>query len=298
VCNVGDFKLQLPGTARTAQTGRAVSVPSGLRQAVIAIVGQGGAPTVTVTAPSGEQVTTGSEPAAVGRFITQALDEAAATYVSIGEPPAGRYTIEPAPGSPPIERVSLARGLPDPSVTATVTGTGRRRALRYRIRTVAGQRVTFAEQSAGGLYRELATTRNARGRIRFRPENSSQRKRRIVAVVEQNGYPRAKLELARFTAPTPRPLARPRRVRTRRTGTKLIVRWSKVERARGYELRIDLPRDGRRLLRITKPGSRSLTIAGLERNDRGTVTVRAIDDEANPGKPRTARLRPKPGRRG
>jgi hypothetical protein len=296
-CNVGDFKLPVPGTARAAQAGRAVWVPGGLRQAAIAIVGQGSAPTVRVTAPSGEQVTTGPGPRVVGRFITQQFDEAATTYVSIGQPPAGGYTIEPEPGSPPIERVSLARGLPDPSVSATVRGTGRTRTLRYRIRTIAGQRVTFAEQSAGGLYRELSTTRKARGRISFHPKNSSQRRRRIVALVEQNGYPRAKLQLARFTAPKPRPLARPRRVQIRRKGAKLIVRWSKVKRARGYELRIILPRDGRRLLRTTKPGRRKLTIGGLERNDTGTVTVRAIDDDASPGKPRTARLRAKPRNR-
>jgi hypothetical protein len=297
-CNVGDFKLQAPGTARAAQGGRSVSVPGGLPQAAIAIVGRGSAPTVGVTAPSGEQVTTGSEPAAVGRFITQEFDEAATTYISIGEPPAGSYTIEPAPGSPPIEAVSLARGLPDPSVKATVGGRGRTRTLLYRIRRIAGQRVTFAEQSSRGLYRELATTRNPRGRIRFQPKNASQRKRRIVALVEQNGYPRAKLELARFTAPKPRPLARPRRVQITRKGKKLIVRWSNVKRARGYELRINLPRDGRRLLRSTKPGRRKLTIGGLERNDGGTVIVRAIDDEANPGRARKARLRPKPRNRG
>jgi hypothetical protein len=290
VCNVGDFKLQAPGTARTAQAGRLVSLPSGLRQATIAVVGQGGAPTVRLTAPNGEQVISGSEPAAVGRFVSQTLDEAATTYLSIGQPQAGSYAIEPVSGSSPVERVSVARGLPEPAVTASVAGKGHRRTLRYRVRTIAGQRVTFAEQSAGGLYRELATTRDARGRITFRPRRSGQRRRRIVAIVEQDGYPRAKLELARFTAPKPRPLARPRRVRATRKGTKLIVRWSKLERARGYELRINLPRDGRRLLRTVGPRRRTLTIGGLERNDRGTVTASAIDDDGRLGRPRRVRL--------
>ena len=147
--------------------------------------------------------------------------------------------------------------------------------------------------SAPGLYRELATTRKGHGRISFHPKNSIRRKRRIVALVEQNGYPRAKLELARFTAPTPRRLARPRGVQVRRKGAKLVVRWSKVKGARGYELQINLPRDGRRLLRNTEPGRRTLTIGGLEPNDTGTVTVRAIDDAADPGQPRKARMRAK-----
>jgi len=33
-----------------------------------------------------------------------------------------------------------------------------------------------------------------------------------------------------------------------------------------------------------------ITIGGLERDDASTVGVRAINDEANPGKARTARL--------
>jgi hypothetical protein len=177
-------------------------------------------------------------------------------------------------------------------VTARVEGKGATRTLRYRVRRIAGQRVTFAEQTAGGLYRELASTRNARGRITFRPADSSRRRRRIVALVEQDGYPRAKLALARFTAPKPRRLAGPRRVRIRRKGQRLVLRWSKVRRARGYEVRIDLPRDGRRLLRFTKPGRRSLAIRGLERNDTSTVTVRAIDNAATLGKARRASLGP------
>jgi hypothetical protein len=74
---------------------------------------------------------------------------------------------------------------------------------------------------------------------------------------------------------------------SRRAG-RLVVRWSAVKGARGYEARIDLPRDGRRLLRAT--GRRTLTITGLERNDTATVRVWAIDDQADPGRARTARL--------
>ena len=79
------------------------------------------------------------------------------------------------------------------------------------------------------------------------------RERQIVALAEQTGYPRARLALARFRAPQPRRLARPTRLRVRREAKRLIVRWSKVKRAHGYEVRINLPRDGRRLLRFTRP---------------------------------------------
>jgi hypothetical protein len=294
VCNVGPFKLEPPGPARAAQAGQAIAIPGGLRQAALEIAGEGGAPRVTVTAPDGSSVTSAPQPVLDRRFIAQEFAEAQKTYVSIGEPPGGRYTIQTEAGSPAVKSIGLARGLPDPKVTAKVTGKGRTRTLRYRVRKIAGQRVTLAEQSAGGLYREVARTRKARGRIRFHPTNSRSRRRQIFALVEQNGYPRAKLAVARFTAPKPRRLSRPTRVRVRRKGKRLIVRWSKVKRAHGYEVRINLPRDGRRLLRFTARRKRRLAVGGLERNDRARVVVRAIDDAANPGKPRKARLRPKP----
>ncbi|HEY1276186.1 MAG TPA: hypothetical protein VGF25_14825 [Thermoleophilaceae bacterium] len=292
-CNLGEFKLEPPSGARSAQSGRSVSIPGGLQLAALALTGQGGAPRVTVTAPDGSLVT--SRPAAVvaGRFVAQELAEPATTYVLIGKPPGGPYRIEPAPGSPPLAGVSIARGLPDPRVTARVTGKGGRRALRYRIRRIEGQRVTFAEQAAGGLYRELGSTGRARGRMAFHPAGYGARKRRIVALVEQDGYPRAKLALARFTAPKARRLARPRRVTVQRKRGRAIVRWSRVRGAGGYEVRINLPRDGRRLLRSTKAGRRRLVVGGLEPGDTGRVTVRAIDEAANLGTARRASLRPR-----
>ena len=68
------------------------------------------------------------------------------------------------------------------------------------------------------------------------------------------------------------------------------MRWSKVRRVSEYQVRIDLPRDGRRLLRFTKPGSRTLRIGGIEPNDTGTIRVQAISAAAEPGKAKTARL--------
>lgn len=73
----------------------------------------------------------------------------------------------------------------------------------------------------------------------------------------------------------------------------LVIHWNNVKRARGYELRITCRATAAALLRTTTPGRRMLTIGGLERNDTGAVAVGAIDDNASPRKPRTARLRAK-----
>lgn len=289
VCNVSSFKLS-PPSARAAANGSSVVVPDGLSQAAIEVAGAGGAPRVTVTAPDGSSVTSGAGPVANGRFIATEFAEAGKTYVSIGKPPAGVYTIDAVDGSVPITGARLAEGLPDPSANGSVRAKGDKRTLSYRIRPIAGQKVTFAEQSAGGLYHEFATVTKASGRITFEPIESRDRKRAIVAIVEQDGVPRARLNVAAFTAPKPVPLARPS-ARIRRSGKRLLVSWKNVRRAHGYRVRVDLPRDGRHELRFTGSRQRKLTLRGLEPDDIGRVTVQAIGADGQPGKGGTAKLK-------
>ena len=65
-------------------------------------------------------------------------------------------------------RVREAVGLPDPSVSARVTGRGRSRTLHWRLRPIAGQRVRFVEVGKD-VRNVIATTSAARGQARFRP---------------------------------------------------------------------------------------------------------------------------------
>ena len=291
VCNVGSFKLSAPA-AKAAANGSQVVIPGGVPQAAIEISGSGGAPRVTVTAPDGGTVTSGPGTVAGGRFIATEFGEAQKTYVTIGKPPAGAYTIEAGAGSVPVTGAKVAEGLPDPSVSGSVGGGGAKRTLRYRIRGIEGQTVTFAEQSDGGLYRELATPKKLSGRLTFRPAESVQRKRTIVALVDQDGAPRARLTIGSFTAPKPRALSKPR-VRATRSGKRLVVSWKSVKGARGYRVRVDLARDGRHELRYTRPRTRKLTFRNLEASDIGRIAVQAIGANGRPGKAGTAKLRAK-----
>jgi hypothetical protein len=198
--------------ARASAVG--VSIPGGLSEAAIAVDGSGGAPNVVVTAPNGEQVSGGPGVAESGRFRVTPSPEASRTYVQIADPPAGTYQVDVQPGSVPIATVSTARSLPEPSVKASVRGRGRKRSLGFRVRTISDQRVTFAEQ-AGGLYRELGNSAKARGTLKFNPAPGPGGRRSIVAIVEQDGVPRARLTVARYKAPTAR-VRRPRRQPPRR----------------------------------------------------------------------------------
>lgn len=252
-----------------------------------------------VTAPDGSTVTSGNGSVADGRFIATEFPEADKTYVSIGKPPAGRYLVETLGGSAQITTTRLANGIPDAKVSAKLRGKGRKRTLRFSARRIAGQRITFAEQSSGGLYREFATTGKSRGTVKLRPANSKQRRRRIIALVEQDGLPRARLALARFKGPKYRPAARPRKLRARRRGSRLLVSWRPVKGAKEYRVRVSLPKDGRKVLRYVKGKRRpKLKLAGLERNDRGRITVEAIGADAQPGKTAKAKLKPEKKRKG
>ena len=199
------------------------------------------------------------------------------------------------PGSGGLARAAAtaaAEGRPKPGVKASVRGEGRERTLRFRTPKVAGQRVTFAEESQR-VYREIGTTSKARGTLRFRPAPGPGGRRRIVAIVEQGGIPYAKLTVARYRAPSMRRPGRPRRVGLKRRGSKLLVGWSRVKGARGYRVRVALPRDGRRLLFFPPPKRRGLRIRGLERSDLARVRVAALGPDLRPGPEAKAKLSPR-----
>ncbi len=199
------------------------------------------------------------------------------------------------PGSGVLGRASsataAAAGPPPALVRAKVGGKGRRRSLRFRVRRSPGQRVTFAEES-GRVYREIGSSAKGRGTLKFHPAPGPGGRRRIVAVVEQGGVPWAKLTVARYKAPPLRRLRAPRRARARRSGSKLVVAWAAVKGAKGYEVRVDLPRDGRRLLFFPPAKRHRLRVKGLERSDLARVRVAAIGADLRPGRTAKAKLKP------
>jgi hypothetical protein len=185
---------------------------------------------------------------------------------------------------------SAADGAPV-AVRAKVRGKGRRRSLSFRMPKVAGGRATFAEQSAR-VYRTIGSTSKPRGTLRFRPAPGPGGKRDVVAILEQNGVPYEKSTVARYRAPPSRHLRRPASVTVKRRGRKLVVGWAAVRGARGYQVRVSLPRDGRRLLFFPPPKKRGLRVKGVERSDLARVSVAAIGPDQRPGPIAKAKLRP------
>ena len=62
--------------------------------------------------------------------------------------------------------------------------------------------VTFAEVGGENLH-EIGTAQGARGTLEFAPADGPAGKRKIVALIDQDGLPRPRVALASFTAPGP-----------------------------------------------------------------------------------------------
>jgi hypothetical protein len=286
-CDLSPFRVT--ATARAAAVGgtRSVAVPAGLPVAGFAATSPSGAPRVRVSGPGGVSVSSPVGGKALRSARAVVLPDAAnrTTYVFVKRPHAGRWRIAGLGGAT-LSRVSLARGLPKPRVTARVSGKGARRVLRYSVAPLPGQQVRFTERGAGVAH-ELGRARGRRGRIAFRATVTGNRRRTIVAEVIQNGLPRADLTVARFSAP-----ARPRltgpKVRPKRTKTALALSWKPVAGATSYLVEV---RSGTTVLQRLLTRKRSVTFKGTPATGTLTVTVRALGANVPPGPPTT--LRPK-----
>jgi hypothetical protein len=270
-CDLDEYKVL--HIARLAQTGtQTVTLPKGLPAAALEITGNGGPPRVTITGPGGASIETplaGPDRVTtpVGILVTDRARNR--TLVRLNKPAAGAWQITQQAGSPAITSVRRADGLPAPKITAKVTGKGRKRKLEYTVTPIDGERVTFQEEGRNA-YADIAPAKASRGRQAFTPADGPAGKRRIFALVEQNGVPRDRIEIASYTAPGPLTPGRPPKVKLKRSGTKLVVSWGKATAATSYAVRVVL-RDGRRLVIPTR--RRSVRLSNVASYDRGTISV-------------------------
>ena len=292
-CDLGPWAVPRPAGARVAATGASLRLPPRLKVAAFKVTGTGGAPHMTVTGPGGERVLTpaGSGGEKTASSLVAVDDSTSTTYVAVARPSAGTWRLTADPGSAPIASATEARALPPVSVRARVGGRRLRRTLRYRIKTQPGQKVTFAETS-GRVAHVIGVARGRRGLLRFVPGQGPAGKRKIVAVVTQRGLPRAERVVARYRAPGPLRLARPRGVRFRRGGGALHVRWRAVKGARGYEVLVSTVNRRRELFRIKVP-RRAVTVARVLRRDRVVARITPLDGMHRPGRSTRAVSKPR-----
>ncbi len=297
-CEFDESEFLPAGFPRRARTSAAVptgsfKLPGGLPSATVRIDGDGAPPPVTVHGPGG-LIVSAPDPAA-GISSGHNFGVAASgnqTFVRIGNPPAGSYSVSAA-GATAITAVAVAKGLPKPKIGGEVTKPRGRglRVLTYRARRLGhGERLLFVEDGAHGFRNVLGSGAGRRGSLRFRT-TGPHGKRTVFALVERHGMPREIVRVARYVAPGPLLPSRPRALRLRRRGSKLVVSWSRAAGAPRYAVGWAL-RDGRRRAAITH--KHSFTLRAVPGIDAGRITVAGLRRDNVAGPRARAHFRPHP----
>lgn len=289
-CGIGRYRATINRKATAAQaTGaRSFDLEDGLPGTSLVVKGDGtAAPKVTITGPGGRTIT----PLEPGRRSRMADDHvlvedprSRTTQVLIAKPAGGRWTVTPGEGTT-VTAVLAADGLDAPEVSARVGGRGQDRVLTYRVKPVAGQKVTFVERggSAGG---ELGAATGAAGALRFTPAEGAAEQRTIVALIEQDGLLREERVVARYRASRAARPARAQRLQVAKRGGVVRASWRTVAGARSYTVAAKLG-NGRTVVRQVRVPR--IRIAGAGRGGRAQVTVTAITPSGIAGPAVTAK---------
>jgi hypothetical protein len=286
-CDVGPWKASR-ASARATALGATFVLPRGLPGTVFGITGAGAPPRVSLSGPGGEVVTTPADGSSsfTGRewIIEDTADDT--TYLAIGAPAAGTWTVVPQLGSAPITKIQQADGLKAPRVRAQVHRRGHLAILSWHLAPAKGQQVVFYE-SGGGANGVIASVARSAGRQIFTPAEGQSGARTVYALVLQDGLPRHTVRLATYNAPVPRHPGRPVRLQLRRRQGVLTIDWQGEADVHQYRTRVSLA-DGRTLVFFT--ASRRLSVTGLVGKDHSKVTVEGLTVGGASGPAAHARL--------
>jgi hypothetical protein len=236
-CDISSARDVRPGGSSKAAAVSTIAFPvdAGSSRLLVGIASDGGPPAVTLTGPGGTRI----EVPATGVVNTASALEFhdarhGITFVGLRRPAAGQWRVVAAPGSPLLKEVRT--GIPRPPVTvhAHVVRSGAHERLVYSGPRVAGQTVTFVERGSAGVAVIARVSGGGSGSLGFTPLHGNARLRTIVAVVSQNGRPRAVRRVGTFrTPPAVRP-GRPGRLSLTRRAGALDIAWQPVAGASHY----------------------------------------------------------------
>uniref|UniRef100_UPI0035643DE0 hypothetical protein n=1 Tax=Paraconexibacter sp. TaxID=2949640 RepID=UPI0035643DE0 len=276
-CAIGPFK-DTAGIAslRAGGAPRTFRLSAGPAFTVLRFVGDGAPPLVEVTGPGGVVMTTptvvDAEVQRGGTAVVIRDPTTNTTFVQF-RPETGTYTAVLQPGSVAVTGATTSESLPSPSITASVSGRGTRRVLRWRATRIAGQQLTFTVRGAAGL-REITTTNATSGSKRFTVPAGLPGISTVSARVRQDGFDRATLDVASFSAPVARPPKAPRGLSIQRKGLTARIRWAKVAGAVSYAVQVSTTGGARSVTTQQQP---SLVLPRTLPSDTVAVQVTALD---------------------
>ncbi len=226
-CEFSGLKHAAGGAGASAlASGRGIRLPAGRKAAEIVAVGAGAPPRVQLIGPGGVKVSTPSQMnhmTFTGHVLAVAVSDADRTYFVIEHPAAGLWRIVAQKGAPAPTELLQAAPLRTSGIHASVTGSGRRRTLRWRSPAQPGVSLRLTEEGRG-MSREITTTRAHAGRLRFTPEQGAGGTRRLYGVITVEGLPYKRLLLARFHV-KPRARLTAHDVRYRLIPSGVMVTW-------------------------------------------------------------------------
>jgi hypothetical protein len=265
-CDLGAFSVRPLAPRVRASAAGPKTFRLGARQGVTALAVKGAR--FKVKGPGVNVTRSGDRAFKRGRVRVIPIGAEKTTYVILLSPKAGRYAVTGA------SSVRFASRLPDPKVTATLSGDGCRPALRWRARRIAGQQVRIVDGAATG-HAILTSSKKASGKVMARPAGEAVRT--LEAQVLQGDGVRATIRLARY-APVAgaKPIATGNLRRARRG-----IAWDPVCGATAYRVKV-----GRaRAKRTRKPALTTRVPKGAR------VVVTAIGRGGAKGPAASAKLR-------
>ena len=227
-----------PPSARAADAGPPnFTLPAGLPTASVQVTGFNGAPAAVLTSPAGARVQAVPITAADAATAPAVYSTAGkTTSIGLRKPQGGSWKVEEStPGA--VAEVDVAKELTKPTVSAKVSGHGRKRVLTYKATTRKGLVVRFFERIGRGT-REIGAVKNGRGKLRFQAGDGPAGTRKIVAQAEQGGMPVLQKAVASYRAPGPIVPARVRGLRLHRSGSSLVARWKRASGTQQYVVRL------------------------------------------------------------
>jgi hypothetical protein len=273
-CNIAQYRTIEGGASAAKVSGAGAHasaasfrIPAGQRTAILMLHGAGGSPNVVLRGPGGRVVdATQSTPTIAADELVLHVPSEDLTEIQLRGKTAGRWTIEPAAGSPATTKVALSHELPPPVVKGKVTGEGARRVLHYRTRLPAGTHVTFLEQGKHGST-VVGTTARERGQIAFVPSTAKAGRRVITAaLVSPAGTPEPSVKVTSYRAAPPRP-GRPGPIQIHRARSGLSISFALAPLANMQFVTVDLS-DGRHLFFILKGHRHSVQVPQVPRSVR------------------------------
>jgi hypothetical protein len=283
-CDVGPWRTVVNPLAdrrmqtRTQQT---IFLPEPQRFEVFAATGGN----IRVTTPTGVVYTTTRDTNTSTMFVTHDLATGTA-YLIIPEPVAGNYAIEPLTTRPVVVRAS--NPIPEPIISAAISGTGTTRTLDYSVDLlgVPAETIEFFESTSAsiiGATPVIKVDTSSAGSVEFAPEPLGPLARYIWAVVSVDGVIREAEVVAKFSfGPVP-PLPAPFATITTTTASATIT-WKEPAIAAAWELVLDQS-DGSRTLQTLRGKTQRIQIPNKTGSKQWSIRAQLtpIDRWGRPG---------------